>query len=145
MIAKVEHLAEIIREVGAYNRKAEYLKKTATMIVNDFGGEVPKSIEDLVKFPGVSRKTANVVLQVVFGINDGVVVDTHIGRVTQKLGFSSAKTPDKIEQNIMELIPQESWGEYARLLGAHGRKTCKSRKPDCENCGVNKLCPSAEI
>ena len=145
MSASSDRLAEIIHDVGTFNRKAEYIKKTASMIVDTFDGEVPKKMEDLVRFPGVSRKTANVVLQVAFGISEGVVVDTHIGRVTQRLGFSDANNPEKIEEEIMELLPKSKWAEYARLLGAHGRETCKSRKPDCPNCAVNKLCPSAEL
>ncbi len=145
MGAPLEDLATIIRTVGAHNRKAEYLKNSASMIVEEFNGKIPKTIDELARFPGVSRKTANVVLQVAFGINEGVIVDTHIGRVSEKLGLSESKTPEKIERDLMELLPQKSWSEYARLIGAHGRRTCKSRKPNCPTCAVNDLCPSAEL
>lgn len=143
--ASTDRIAEIIHDVGTFNRKAEYLKKTASMIVESYNGEVPKNMEELVKFPGVSRKTANVVLQVAFGISEGVVVDTHIGRVTKRLEFSEEKSPEKIEEEIMKLLPRSKWADYARLLGAHGREICKSRRPDCPNCVVNNLCPSAEL
>jgi endonuclease-3 len=116
------------------------------MIQDDFGGKVPKTIEDLVTFPGVSRKTANVVLQIAYEIAEGVVMDTHIMRVSQRLGFTEyEKKPEKIEKDIMQLIPKEKWISYARLIGTHGRKTCKSRKPMCSECVINNLCPSSEL
>jgi len=144
--ADVDDVAEIIRSTGAYNRKTEYIIKTARMIVEDFGGKVPKTIEELVTFPGVSRKTANVVLQVAYDIAEGVVMDTHIMRVSQKLKFTEhEKMPEKIEAEIMQLIPKEKWIGYARLIGTHGRQTCKARKPMCSTCVVNNLCPSSEL
>jgi endonuclease-3 len=144
--ADIDEVAAIIRPTGAYNRKSEYITKTAKMIVEDFGGEVPKSIEELVKLPGVSRKTANVILQVVYDIAEGVVMDTHIMRVTHRLGFTvHEKKPEKIEQDIMQLLPKGKWISYARLIGTHGRRTCKSRKPMCSTCTVNNLCPSSEL
>ena len=116
------------------------------MIVEDFGGEVPKTIEELVVFPGVSRKTANVVTQIVFDIAEGVVMDTHIMRVSLKLGFTEhEKKPEKTEKEIMELLPQDKWISYAKFIGTHGRRTCKSRKPMCSTCAVNNLCPSSEL
>jgi len=114
-------------------------------LIETYKGKVPKSIDELVIFPGVSRKTANVVLSVVFGINEGVIVDTHISRVSQRLGFSHEEKPPKIERDLMELIPQTKWGDYAVLIGAHGRRTCKSRKPLCTDCAVVTMCPSAEL
>ncbi|MHA1479855.1 MAG: endonuclease III [Candidatus Thorarchaeota archaeon] len=143
--ASVEDLAPIIKRVGAYNRKAAYIRDTSKIILEQYDGEVPKTIDELVIFPGVSRKTANVVLSVVFGINEGVIVDTHIGRVSQRLGFTTQEKPPKIEKELMELLPQTKWGEYAILIGAHGRRTCKSRKPLCADCAVVALCPSAEL
>jgi len=142
----VEDLAQIIRSCGAYNRKASYIKDTARMLTENFGGKVPKSLEELVTFPGVSRKTANVVLQTVYGIAEGVVVDTHIMRVTVRLGFSQHdKKPDKIEKDLMQLLPKAKWIDYARLIGAHSRQTCKASHPKCSTCPVNNLCPSSEI
>ncbi len=143
--ADTDEVATIIRSTGAYNKKTEYITKTARMILEDFGGEVPKTIEELVRFPGVSRKTANVVLQVAFDIAEGVVMDTHIMRVSLKLGFTEyEKKPEKTEKDIMQLIPKDKWISYARLIGTHGRRTCKSRNPMCSTCAVNNLCPSSE-
>ena len=144
--ADINEVAMIIRPTGAYNRKAEYITKTARMIREDFGGEVPKTIEELVTFPAVSRKTANVVTQVAFDIAEGVVMDTHIMRVSLKLGFTEyEKKPEKTEKDIMQLLPKNKWISYGRFIGTHGRRTCKSRKPMCSICAVNNLCPSSEL
>jgi endonuclease-3 len=144
--AKQEDLIAIIRPVGTYNVKSKYILNTAKQIVDEFAGEIPSTLDDLIKFQGVSRKTANVVLSVAFDKNEGVVVDTHIMRVTLRLGFSEhEKKAKKIEKDLMALLPQNQWGEYARLIGAHGRVTCKSRKPKCSECTVSDLCPSAEL
>lgn len=144
--ADQDDLAQIIRACGAYNRKASYIKETARILTESFGGKVPSTINELTMFPGVSRKTANVVLQVAFGQAEGVVVDTHIMRVSVRLGFSQHnKKPDKIEKDLMQLLPRGRWIDYARLIGAHGRQTCKSARPRCSICPVKGLCPSAEL
>ncbi|MGY5854431.1 MAG: endonuclease III [Candidatus Thorarchaeota archaeon] len=143
MNAPIEDLTQIIRSTGSYNKKSAYIKESAKILVETYGGEVPKSIAELVILPGVSRKTANVVLSVVFGINEGVVVDTHIMRVTQRLGLTNQKNREKIEKELMEMLPQKLWYKYARFIGAHGRRTCNARKPRCSNCAVNDICPSA--
>jgi len=144
--ANVEDLAQIIRSCGAYNRKATYIKDTSRMISEDFRGEVPETLEELITFPGVSRKTANVVLQTVYGIAEGIIVDTHIMRVTVRLHFSQYdKKPDKIEKDLMQLLPKDKWIDYARLIGAHGRQTCKASHPKCSSCSINNLCPSSEL
>ena len=140
--AELEDLKRIVRSTGSYNQKSAYIKETAQTLVEQFSGEVPRSIDDLVLCKGVSRKTANVVLSVAFGINEGVVVDTHIRRVTQRLGLTREEKPGKIETDLMELLPKDKWGDYARLVGAHGRRVCSARKPDCPNCALNALCPS---
>ncbi len=140
-----ENVIDIITKVGTYNRKTRYIKETAEMMVEEFGGEVPKNMKDLVEFTGVSRKTANVVLQTAFDINEGVVVDTHVGRVTKRLGLTKEKSAKKIEQDLMDLLPTDEWDEWARIMGAHGRDLCSARNPDCPNCPVNHLCPSAEL
>ena len=144
--ANLDVIGQIIRPLGAYNKKAGYITETSRQLVEGFGGEVPKTMEDLVSFKGVSRKTANVVLSVAFGLSEGIVVDTHVMRVTVRLGLSEHdKNPQKIEEDLMELLPRELWNDYARLIGAHGRRTCKSRKPHCIDCSISKLCPSAEL
>jgi endonuclease-3 len=102
-------------------------------------------LEELMALKGVARKSANVILSVVFDINEGVIVDTHIHRVTNRLGLSQEKVPPKIEKDLMEILPQEDWSDYARLVGAHGRQTCKPHRPRCEICLLNKTCPSVEF
>jgi endonuclease-3 len=141
--AELQDLMEIVRSTGSYNQKSAYIKETAQTLVEHFNGEVPQKIDDLVLCKGVSRKTANVVLSVAFGINEGVVVDTHIRRVTQRLALTKEDRPEKIEADLMEMLPKDEWGDYARLVGAHGRRVCAARKPDCHGCTLNHLCPSA--
>ncbi len=142
----VKDLAQIIRPCGAYNRKAAYIKDTSRMVAEEFRGQVPKTLEELITFPGVSRKTANVVLQTVYGIAEGIIVDTHIMRVTVRLQFSQHdKKPDKIEKDLMQLLPKDKWIDYARFIGAHGRQTCKATHPKCSACSINSLCPSSEL
>ena len=120
--------------------------RTASEIVERYGGSVPDSLEELITLPGVSRKTANVVLSVAFQKSQGVVVDTHVMRVTVRLGLSEHdKKPTKIEDDLMALLPSNQWGDYARLAGAHGRRTCKARSPECGRCTLSKRCPSAEL
>ncbi len=146
MKASIEDLIEIIRPCGTYNRKSEYIQNAAKLLVENFGGKVPETLEKLITLPGVSRKTANVVLSVVFGVNEGVVVDTHVMRVTQKLGFTQQENSrEKVERELMDLLPKDQWYIYAKLIGAHGRRTCIARKPKCSVCPVNGLCPSAEL
>ncbi len=141
--ASVSDLIEIIRPCGTFNRKSRFILETARALLDRFGGEVPRSMDDLVTLPGVSRKTANVVLSTVFDINTGIVVDTHIRRVTQRLGISSEKTPQKIERDLLEIVPGESRADYARLIGTHGRRTCRARRPDCDGCVIRDLCDTA--
>jgi len=142
--ANLNTIGQIIRPLGAFNKKAGYIIETSHLLVERFDSKVPNTMEELISFPGVSRKTANVVLSVVFGISEGIVVDTHVMRVTIRLGLSEHDMkPEKIEKDLMEILPKELWRDYARLIGAHGRLTCKSRKPNCINCTLNSLCPSA--
>ena len=144
--SEVNDVAMIIRPCGAYNKKTSYIRETARMIAEEYNGSVPDKMEELVKLPGVSRKTANVVLQVVFRQAEGIVVDTHIMRVTVRLGFSEHdKKPDKIEKDLMQLLPKEKWIDYARLVGTHGRQICKSQNPKCSICPISMLCPSSEL
>lgn len=144
--ANLDEVGQIIRPLGAFNKKTGYITETSRLLVDKFGSEVPRRMEELISFPGVSRKTANVVLSVVFGVSEGIVVDTHVMRVTIRLGLSNHdKKPEKIEKDLMDLIPREMWNDYARLIGTHGRQTCKSRNPNCIECSLNKICPSAEL
>ena len=141
--ADPEELEEDIRPTGFFRNKAKSLLGMARALVEDHGGEVPRTMPELVALPGVGRKTANVVLGNAFSIDEGVVVDTHVRRLSNRLGFSTGKDPEKIERDLMETVPREDWTVFSHLLILHGRSTCKSRKPDCENCTLNDLCPSA--
>lgn len=141
--ADPEELEEDIRPTGFFRNKAKSLLGMARALVEDHGGEVPRTMPELVALPGVGRKTANVVLGNAFSIDEGVVVDTHVRRLSNRLGFSTEKDPEKIERDLMEAVPREDWTVFSHLLILHGRSTCKSRKPDCENCTLNDLCPSA--
>jgi endonuclease-3 len=144
--ANLDEIGQIIRPLGAFNKKAGYITETSRQLVEKFDSKVPNTMEELISFPGVSRKTGNVILSVVFGLSEGVVVDTHVMRVTIRLGLSGHdQKPQKIEKDLMELLPNELWNDYARLIGAHGRQTCKSQKPNCKDCTLNMLCPSAEF
>ena len=143
--AAPEDLEEDIRPTGFYRNKARALKGMAQVLVEDHGGEVPRTMEDLVQLPGVGRKTANVVLGNAFGVDEGIVVDTHVRRVSGRLGLTQSQDPTKIEQDLMRIVPREDWTVFSHLLILHGRQTCKARKPDCPNCVLNDICPSADL
>ncbi len=115
------------------------------MLSEEFSGHVPQTMEELLKLPGVARKTANVVLGVAFGIAAGIVVDTHVSRLSQRLGLTRQKDPGKIEQELVALVPQNDWIIFSHLLIFHGRRVCKARRPLCEECVVEKLCPSSML
>jgi endonuclease-3 len=136
-------LEEDIRPTGFFRNKAKSLRGMARALVEDHGGEVPRTMDDLVALPGVGRKTANVVLGNAFSIDEGVVVDTHVRRLSNRLGFTTRKDPEKIERDLMETVPKGDWTVFSHLLILHGRRVCKARKPACGDCGVNDLCPSA--
>jgi endonuclease-3 len=141
--AEIEDLIELIRQCGTYNKKSVFIRDSAKILEERYSGKVPKTMDELVELPGVSRKTANVVLSVVFGINEGIVVDTHVMRVSQRLELTKEmKNRVRAEKNLMEILPQEQWYEYARLIGAHGRRICNARKPKCRDCAVNRICPT---
>ena len=137
-------LEEDIRPTGFYRNKARSLRNMADVLVDEHGGEVPSTMQQLVALPGVGRKTANVVLGNAFGVDEGIVVDTHVRRVSGRLGLTENKDPVKIEQDLMKVVPQEDWTVFSHLLILHGRRTCKARKPDCPNCILNDICPSAQ-
>jgi endonuclease-3 len=142
--AKQEELEQDVRSTGFYRNKAKSLIACCNSIVDKHGGKVPKTMEELTELGGVGRKTANCVLGGAFGINSGVVVDTHVRRVSQRLGLSLYDDPEKIEADLMALVPQSDWFAFGNTLVWHGRKICDARKPDCLNCPVRKHCPSAE-
>ncbi len=141
--ADVRQFEQEIHATGFFRNKAKSVMAACRKIVQDFGGKVPDNMADLLTLPGVARKTANVVLGNAFGKNEGVAVDRHVARVAGRLGLVTSERPEKIEAELMELVPREDWCLFSHLLIDHGRATCTARKPDCEHCPVNKLCPSA--
>jgi len=134
-----------IRSTGFYRNKAKNIRATAAIIVNDFGGKVPQTMAELLTLPGVARKTANVVLGNAFGKNEGVVVDTHVIRISARLKLTKQTTPEKIECDLMELVPRKNWTLFSHLIVFLGRSHCPARKPNCPACPLSakKLCPSA--
>jgi endonuclease-3 len=142
--AKLSEVEEIIYSTGFFRSKAKNIKELANRILNDFGGEVPNDLAQLVTLPGVGRKTANVVLGNAFGIL-GLTVDTHFGRLSRRFGWSDQTDPVKVEKDVAELIPEKEWTLLSHKLIWHGRRICHSRKPECGICPLAKLCPSAGI
>ena len=143
--APLPALEKIIRSTGFFRQKAKSLKGTAAGLLARFGGEVPKTIAELTTLPGVARKTANVVLGTAFGIAEGIVVDTHIQRLAMRLGLTRASDPKGIEQDLMKVLPRESWIRMGHQLIWHGRRVCFARKPNCGECTVAPFCPSAGL
>jgi endonuclease III len=143
--ADPEELETLIRSTGFYRNKAKNILGAARRMVAEYGGEVPETMEELLTLPGVARKTANVVLGNAFQQATGVVVDTHVKRLSNRLGLTKSDKPDKIEQDLMELVPKEEWIDFSHLLIFHGRRVCNARKPDCPACTLNELCPSAQV
>ena len=140
----VQELEEDIRPTGFYKNKTRAIKGCCRGLVDSHGGKVPDSLEELVKLPGVGRKTANCVLGAAFDV-PGVVVDTHVKRLAIRLGLTGNKDPDKIEFDLMEILPREHWRRFSDILIYHGREVCKARKPDHARCAVFNLCPSNDI
>jgi len=138
--APVAEVAEAVHSTGFFNNKARNIIGAAQRILNEFGGEVPQNIDDLLTVPGAARKTANVVLGTCFGIASGVVVDTHVSRITQRLDFTRQTTPEKIEKDLVKLLPQSRWIQFSHQLIHFGRQTCVARKPRCGECRMAELC-----
>ncbi len=134
--------AEDIRRIGLYRNKAKNIQAACRQLVEHHGGEVPRTMEALIQLPGVGRKTANVVLGNAFGINVGVVVDTHVARLCERLGLTKETNPEKIEQALIKLVPQKDWTLFSHWLIWHGRRRCGARSPDCSHCEIATLCPS---
>ena len=138
-----EELEQDVRSTGFYRNKAKAIRGACQRIVEHHAGRVPDRLEDLLLLPGVARKTANVVLGNAFGIASGVVVDTHVQRLSRRMGLSDQNQPEKIERDLVELVPKKDWIDFSHLMIYHGRKVCKARKPLCDECVVEPLCPSS--
>ncbi len=143
--APPKELEELIHSTGFFRNKARNLIGMAEALVRDHGGELPRSLAELTQLPGIGRKTANVILGNAFGIDEGVVVDTHVKRLSGRLGFTRETTPEKIEGDLMDLFPKERWTPLSHLLIFHGRGPCPARKPRCHQCVVAHLCPSSTV
>ena len=143
--AKPEQIARDINSVNFYNNKAKSIQKAAVLLLDTFGGTVPRTMEELITSPGVARKTANIVLSSAFGINEGIAVDTHVKRLSFLLGLTKHTDPVKIEKDLMALVPQKEWGNFSHLLIYHGRAVCQARRPNHTACVLYDICPSRDI
>jgi len=132
-----------IKSTGFYHNKAKNIKKTGEMLVQKYHSQVPKTMPEMLELPGVARKTANIVLQNAYGVVEGIAVDTHVRRVSARLGLTQNQDPKKIEQDLMRIVPKEKWVRITDLLITLGRRVCTAKKPKCETCVLNKICPSA--
>jgi endonuclease III len=139
-----EELERDIYATGFYRQKARWLRGTMKMLIEEFDGRVPRRLDDLLRLPGVARKTANVVAAEL-GEPQGIVVDTHVARLSQRLGLTKQGDPVKIERDLIKLVPREDWGRFPHLLISHGRRVCLARMPRCEACVINDLCPSSRV
>jgi endonuclease III len=142
--ASLPELEELIRTTGFFRNKAKSIQGAAKVVTEKFGGEVPKTMEEILTLPGVARKTGNVVLGSWYGIAVGVVVDTHVMRLSRRLELTKQTTPEKVEQDLMKIIPQDRWIAFSHELIHHGRQICVARKPKCVDCTLEKLCNSAD-
>jgi endonuclease-3 len=142
--ATLEELEELIRTTGFFHNKAKSIQGAARKVVADFGGQVPQTLAELITIPGAARKTANVVLGVCFGKAEGVVVDTHVFRITRRLGLAKGDTPQKVEQELMRILPQSRWIDFSHQIIQHGRHVCDARKPKCDCCNLEQLCTSKD-
>ncbi|MEX0819998.1 MAG: endonuclease III [Pirellulaceae bacterium] len=137
----VKTIEKLVQSTGFFRNKAKNIKALSARLAEEFDGEVPRDLDLLIKLPGVGRKTANVVLGTAFGIPTGVVVDTHVTRISKRLGLTDSTNAVKIERDLMELLPRTEWIDYSHRLIHHGRRVCRARKPLCEECGFKKICP----
>jgi len=138
-----KELEQDIKSINYYRNKAKFIKSCAQIIVEEYGGKVPDTMEELLKLPGVARKTANVVLSAGYGKNEGIVIDTHVARLSKRLDLSKEKNRDKMEQDLMKIVPRDEWANFSYLLIHHGRNICKAKTPKCEECILKDICPSA--
>lgn len=142
--AHPEELEQDVKQTGFYRNKAKHIREASQQLLDRFNGEVPRSIEELTSLPGVARKTANVVRGNAYGLVDGVVVDTHVTRLSQRLGLTTSDDPVKIEQDLMCVLPRQDWLDASHLLIYHGRAICQARRPQCEECPLAELCPTGQ-
>ena len=140
-----DELKDDIRSTGFFNQKTKSIRGACTRIVEVYGGNVPDTMEDLITLPGVARKTANIVTGNAFGAVYGIAVDTHVRRVSNRLGFSDSQDPEVIEQDLITIIPKARWFDFTYVIIDHGRSICHARKPNCADCPVNDLCPSSAV
>ncbi|MDA8162523.1 MAG: endonuclease III [Desulfobacteraceae bacterium] len=143
--ARLDELEGIIRPTGFFRNKAKNIKEAARLIVAEYGGRIPDTMDEMMRLPGVARKTANIVLYNAYGIIAGIAVDTHVRRLSQRLGITREDDPVKIEKELMAIVPKEDWGVISYVLIEHGRAVCKAKKPAHAVCPVRDLCPSADI
>lgn len=141
----LKEFQEDVRSINFYKNKAKNIQAAAKMIIEEFNGKVPKSMDELLKLPGVARKTANIILSNAYGINEGIAVDTHVKRLAQRLGLTRNEDPLKIEKDLMDITPQKEWGNLSHLLIFHGRKICQAKKPNHKDCILFDICPSKDI
>jgi len=141
--ADLAELEEAVRSTGFYRNKAKNIKRSGRMLVEKFDSQVPRTMSELIELPGVARKTANIVLSNAYGVIEGVAVDTHVRRLSKRLGLTENKNPNKIEADLMLIVPKSHWKRITNLLIFHGRNVCMARKPKCNMCSLNKICPSA--
>jgi endonuclease-3 len=141
--ASISELEDDIRSTGFFRNKAKAIKKSANIICDDYKNRIPENLDELIKLPGVGRKTASVILGAAFGKAEGIVVDTHVARLSERLGFTKNRDAVKIEKDLMKMIPKKNWIIFSHLLINHGRKICKARNPNCQTCFLRKYCPSA--
>jgi len=139
----VKELEEDIKSTGFYRNKAKNIKKCCQLLIENFNSQVPKTMDELLELPGVARKTANIVLSNAYGIIEGIAVDTHVRRLAKRLGLTENEDQDKIERDLMEIVPKAQWAKITDLLIFHGRRMCLAKGPKCEICVLNKICPSA--
>lgn len=143
--ADISELEQDIRSTGFFRQKAKNIQATARKLLDEFGGSVPQTMEELITLPGAARKTSNIVLGNAFGKVVGIAVDTHVRRLSQRLAFTTQADPDKIERDLMELAPKKAWFKLSYLLIEHGRAVCKAPKPRCDDCVLTDLCPSSLV
>jgi endonuclease-3 len=141
--ADLAQLEQDIRSTGFYRNKAKNIKKCCQLLVEKYNSQVPRTMEELLELPGVARKTANIVLSNAYGVIEGVAVDTHVRRLAQRLGLTESDDPAKIEADLMNIVPRDKWMRITDLLIFHGRRICIAKKPKCDACVLNKICPSA--
>jgi endonuclease-3 len=142
--AALPELEALIRTTGFFRNKAKSIQGAARKVVEEFGGRVPETLAELITIPGVARKTASVVLGVCFGKAEGVVVDTHVFRIARRLGLAKGDTPEKVEQELMRVVPRERWIDFSHQIIHHGRQVCEARKPKCDRCNLEQLCHSED-